>query len=141
MRKKVVVVNGANLNLLGKRQPDLYGKITLEEINNNLKEMSLGMNIEISFFQSNHEGDIIDFIQQSSADYMIANFGAYTHTSIAIRDAILAVDLKFIEVHLTEPNIREPFRRISYFTDIAEETISGLREKSYYKALKRINLM
>jgi 3-dehydroquinate dehydratase-2 len=138
--KKIIVVNGPNINLLGTRQPEIYGYLTLEDINKNLKEMADKFDNHIEFYQSNHEGKLIDYIHSNKdADYMIANFGAYTHTSIAIRDAILAVGLKFIEVHLTEPNNREPFRRFSYFTDIAENTISGFKDESYYKALKTIN--
>jgi len=137
---KVLIVNGPNLNLLGKREPDKYGNITLEEIEKRLKEYAKDKRIELRFFQSNSEGEIIDFIQQNgeSADFLIINPGAYTHTSIAIRDAILGVNISTIEVHLTNIYSREKFRQKSYISDIAVGVISGLGWYGYLLAIDYI---
>ncbi len=137
---KVLIVNGPNLNLLGKREPDKYGNITLEEIEKRLKEYAKDKGIELRFFQSNSEGEIIDFIQQNgeSADFLIINPGAYTHTSIAIRDAILGVNISTIEVHLTNIYSREKFRQKSYISDIAVGVISGLGWYGYLLAIDYI---
>lgn len=138
---KVLIVNGPNLNLLGKREPDRYGDITLEEIEKKLREYARDRGIKLSFFQSNSEGEIIDFIQQNgeSSDFLIINPGAYTHTSIAIRDAILGVNISTIEVHLTNIYSREEFRRKSYISDIAIGVISGLGWYGYLLAIDYIH--
>jgi len=136
---KITVIHGPNLNLLGKRETKIYGHVTLDEINKKLHEIALSENIEISFFQSNHEGAIIDCIQDSLESHgFLINPAAFTHTSIAIRDALLAVNKPFVEVHLSDINNREDFRKISYFSDVAISVVSGLGENSYYKGLKTL---
>lgn len=137
MQGTLLVVNGPNLNMLGRREPEKYGKKTLLEIMDELDKRAQTMNYKLKSFQSNSEGDIIDFIQRegSQAKGMLLNAGAYTHTSIAIRDAILSVQLPFIEVHLTNVFAREPFRHHSYLSDIAVGVISGFGAGSYMLAL------
>jgi 3-dehydroquinate dehydratase-2 len=116
----ILVIHGPNLNLLGTREPGIYGATTLSEINQRLQREAEDAGHTLSFFQSNHEGAIVDHIQQQGVgtDILIINPGAYTHTSVAIRDAILAVALPAIEVHLSNIHQREPFRHHSYFSDI-----------------------
>jgi 3-dehydroquinate dehydratase-2 len=137
--KNVLVLHGPNLNLLGKREPEVYGSITLEEINRNLANLAAAADIELAVFQSNAESELIDRIQQAvgdGVDFIIINPAAYTHTSIALRDALAAVGLPFIEVHLSNIFARESFRRESYFSDLARGVISGLGAKGYELALQ-----
>lgn len=138
--KKILVVHGPNLNLLGTRETHIYGNETLEDINQGLIKNAQEKNIQLIPYQSNHEGDLVDFIQKEGldADGLIINPGAYTHTSVAIRDAILARELKFIEVHLSNIHKREPFRHHSYFHDIAVGVIMGLGPKGYFFALEAL---
>jgi 3-dehydroquinate dehydratase-2 len=117
--------------MLGKRQPELYGSQTLEEINDFLRR---SYDTDFEFFQSNHEGDIVDKIQQTNAEGVIINAGAFTHYSIAIRDAILSRDITFVEVHLTDPKKREAFRHISLIEDVCAATFSGKKAQSYAEA-------
>ncbi len=133
----VLVVNGPNLNMLGSRETDIYGKITLDEIEKNMKDFVKDKNIELTFFQSNSEGEIVDFLQKNhkNQDFLIINPGALTHTSIAIRDAILGLKLLTIEVHLTNIYSREPFREKSYISDIAKGVLSGFGWHGYILAL------
>ena len=133
----VLVVNGPNLNMLGSRETDIYGKITLDEIEKNMKDFVKDKNIELTFFQSNSEGEIVDFLQKNhkNQDFLIINPGALTHTSIAIRDAILGLKLLTIEVHLTNIYSREPFREKSYISDIAKGVLSGFGRHGYILAL------
>lgn len=135
--KKILVVNGPNLNMLGIREPDKYGNTRLEDIISKCREIADRYGYEISDFQSNGEGEIVSFIQKEGANAsgMIINAGAYTHTSIAIRDAILSVKIPFVEVHISNIFSREPFRHHSYLSDIAIGVISGFGENSYYFAL------
>lgn len=135
---KILIVNGPNLNLLGTRETHIYGSETLNDINQALIEKGKSYNLEVLPFQSNHEGEIVDFIQKEglSAAGMIINPAAFTHTSVAIRDAILARDLKFIEVHLSNIYKRESFRQHSYYHDKAEGVIMGLGSKGYFLALE-----
>ncbi|MCS7299779.1 MAG: type II 3-dehydroquinate dehydratase [Spirochaetia bacterium] len=135
--KKILVVNGPNLNMLGVREPDKYGNTRLEDIISKCREIADSYGYEISDFQSNGEGEIVNFIQKEGANAsgMIINAGAYTHTSIAIRDAILSVKIPFVEVHISNIFSREPFRHHSYLSDIAIGVISGFRENSYYFGL------
>lgn len=137
MKGTLLVVNGPNLNMLGKREPEKYGKKTLMEITEELEIKGRALGYKIKCFQSNSEGDIVDFIQRegSQANGMLLNAGAYTHTSIAIRDAILSVSVPFIEVHLSNVFAREPFRHHSYLSDIAIGVISGFGAGSYSLAL------
>ncbi len=135
---KIAVIHGPNLNLLGIREPKIYGKTTLNDINNKLLDKARVLGVDLEFFQSNMEGDIVDYIQllpEREFVGLIINPAAYTHTSIAIRDAILAVGLPFVEVHLSNIYSREQFRHKSYFSDIALGVISGFGEKGYEYAL------
>jgi 3-dehydroquinate dehydratase-2 len=135
---RILLLNGPNLNLLGKREPHLYGPDTLAAIEKHITALAKQMGHELECFQSNHEGALIDRIQKGAADgtaMMIFNPGGYTHTSIALRDALLAVSLPFIEVHISNPYRREHFRRHSYFTDIASGSISGCGALGYELAL------
>jgi len=137
--KNVLVLHGPNLNLLGVREPKVYGSLTLEEINRNLTNLATAADIELASFQSNAEGELIDRIQRAvreGVDFIIINPAAYTHTSIALRDALAAVELPFVEVHLSNIFAREPFRRKSYFSDLARGVISGLGPKGYELALQ-----
>ena len=134
----LLVVHGPHLNMLGRRQPDIYGTETLNDINQRLVAEAQRAGITLACFQSNHEGELIDAIQQASAkgvQFIIINPGAYTHTSIAIRDALLGVALPFIEVHLSNVHAREAFRQHSYFSDIAQGVICGLGSFGYDCAL------
>ncbi len=132
--KLISVVHGPNLNLLGQREPHIYGTETLEDINRELQILANQHHYEIQFFQSNHEGQLIDFIQQQkdSAGFVV-NLGAYTHTSIALRDTLLAIHKPFVEVHLSNPKSRESYRHHSYFEDIALAVCSGKKSASYYE--------
>lgn len=135
---RILVLNGPNLNLLGQREPEKYGAVTLEEIHERMLALSTELGDDLTFFQSNHEGDLIDALhdaQDNKIDFIIFNPAAYTHTSVALRDAILAVDLPFIEVHLSNIHARESFRHHSYFSDIAEGVISGFGAHGYEMAL------
>ncbi|HOJ50509.1 MAG TPA: type II 3-dehydroquinate dehydratase [Spirochaetota bacterium] len=133
---KIIIVNGPNLNMLGKREPDKYGKKSLNYIEKILLDKAKKFKVDLIFFQSNHEGEIIDFIQKegAKADGMLINPGAYTHTSIAIRDAILSVNIPFVEVHITNIYKREKFRRRSYFKDISIGQIVGFGIYGYVLA-------
>lgn len=136
---KILVIHGPNLNLLGQREPDHYGVDTLESINKQLTQLSKVASTTVSFFQSNHEGDIVECIHQACTneiDFIIINPAAFTHTSIAIRDAFLACSIPFIEVHLSNVHAREEFRQHSYLSDIAIGVISGLGKDSYLLALQ-----
>jgi 3-dehydroquinate dehydratase-2 len=134
----VLVVHGPNLNLLGEREPDVYGRTTLADIDRDLRDRGREMNLEVDTFQSNSEGAIVDRIQQArnQSEILIINPGAYTHTSVAIRDAILAVAIPTIEVHLSNVYTREPFRHHSTIADIAHGRIMGFGAESYIRALQ-----
>ena len=137
--KNILILHGPNLNLLGSRELDVYGSETLEEINGNLSKLATEANVSLVSFQSNSEADLISRIQQAmedETDFIIINPAAFTHTSIALRDALSASRLPFIEVHLTNIFARETFRRESYFSSLALGVISGLGARSYYLALK-----
>lgn len=132
--KKILVINGPNLNMLAKRKKEHYGVKTLDEINQMIKDYD--SNFEFDFFQSNYEGAIIDRIQKLDYDAIIINPGAYTHTSVAIRDALEIADCPKVEVHLSNVFNREEFRRIDYIKDVCDITITNLREMSYIEAVK-----
>ena len=134
---KILIINGPNLNMLGSREPEIYGTTTLENINNELIEFSKTItdNITLEFFQSNHEGSIIDKIQENNFDGLIINPAAYTHTSIAIADAIKAINKKAIEVHLSNINSREDFRKISYSATACSAMVCGFGKNGYKLAL------
>ncbi|MCL5123188.1 MAG: type II 3-dehydroquinate dehydratase [Deltaproteobacteria bacterium] len=134
---KLYVINGPNLNMLGKREPELYGVKTLLEIENDLVELGADLGHEIKCFQSNIEGEIVSFIQNAGVEGngIILNAGAYTHTSIAIRDAVLCCSLPVVEVHLSNPHAREVFRRRSLLSDVCRGVIAGFGWRSYCLAL------
>lgn len=137
MPSRVLVLNGPNLNMLGQREKTIYGTRSLEEINRELKEWGQRNGLEIDFFQSNHEGDLIDRIHQAygTADVLIVNAGALTHYSYALHDALKAVNIPFIEVHLSNIYAREEFRHHSLLSSIASGGIFGFGELSYRLAL------
>ena len=137
--KSVLVVHGPNLNLLGVREPEHYGKLTLADINSSLETQAKQAGIAVEAYQSNAEADIVAKIQSlavNKVDFIIINPAAFTHTSVSIRDAISAVNIPFIEVHLSNVYARESFRHHSYFSDIAVGVISGLGAEGYNAALQ-----
>ena len=137
--RRILVLHGPNLNLLGTREPSIYGTATLDDINGRLASRASSAGGKLQFFQSNWEGALVDRIQEAGRDgthFIIINPGAFTHTSIAMRDALAAVKLPFIEVHLSNVFSREPFRHHSYFTDIAVGMICGLGVRGYELALE-----
>jgi 3-dehydroquinate dehydratase-2 len=141
MSKKasILVIQGPNLNLLGTREPEVYGKTTLEDIHQNLGDIAKSQSIELSTYQSNHEGELIDRIQKAKhdgVDFIIINPGAFTHTSVALRDALAGVAIPFTEVHLSNIHQREEFRKHSYLSDIATGVICGLGAIGYELALQ-----
>ncbi|MDB9813564.1 type II 3-dehydroquinate dehydratase [Gammaproteobacteria bacterium] len=137
---KILVIHGPNLNLLGSREPDVYGSTTLDEVNKGLELKAKANNIEFEVFQSNAEHEIVSKIQESmnAINYIIINPGALTHSSIAIRDALLGIDISFYEVHISNIFSREEFRHKSYFSDIASGVICGLGTHGYELALNHI---
>ncbi len=137
--QKILVLHGPNLNMLGVREPEIYGKNTLDEINRSLDKIAKDSGSSLQSFQSNSEADLISRIQQTvgdGTDFIIINPAAFTHTSVALRDALIAVKLPFIEVHLSNIFARESFRKESYFSDIALGVISGLGHRGYELALE-----
>ena len=137
---KVLVIHGPNLNMLGKRESEIYGQTTLDDINSDLKNLGTKLGVFVETFQSNHEGTIVEKIQDAAATQkgILINPAAYTHTSIAIRDALLALDIPIIEVHISNIYRREPFRHKSLISDVATAQITGLGIKGYRIALKAL---
>ena len=137
---KILVLNGPNLNLLGTREPEIYGSLTLADINARLRRRAEEAGIDIEFLQSNHEGVLVDAIQaaRGTTDYIILNAAAFTHYSIAIRDAIAAVEVPVIEVHLSNIHQREEFRHTSVIAPVVLGQIAGLGAESYMAALEAI---
>ena len=137
---KILLINGANLNLLGMREPEKYGCKTLKEIENSLINFAESLNVELETFQSNIEGEIVDKIQQAKGvlDGILLNAGGYTHTSVVIRDAISAVKIPTVEIHMTNIQAREDFRQKSLLSAVCIGMISGFGENSYNLALKAI---
>lgn len=138
MTKKILVIHGPNLNLLGLREPEIYGSDTLADINRNLCQLAENAGAKLEAYQSNAEAELIDRIQLTMNDgtnFIIINPAAFTHTSVALRDALAAVKVPFIEIHLSNVFSRESFRKESYFSDIAVGVISGLGAKGYELAL------
>ena len=136
---KILVLNGPNLNLLGMREKDIYGNETLQDVEHKLKEIAEEVNAVISFYQSNAEHDLIDAIHnayKTDVELIIFNPAAYTHTSVALRDALLGVGIPFYEVHISDIKTREEFRQKSYFSDIAIKVFSGHGTNGYILALK-----
>ena len=141
MSKKasILVIQGPNLNLLGTREPEFYGKTTLEDIHKKLGELAKAHSVELDTYQSNHEGELIDRIQkakQDGVDFIIINPGAFTHTSVALRDVLAGVAIPFTEIHLSNIHQREEFRKHSYLSDIATGVICGLGAIGYELALQ-----
>jgi len=137
--KRIAVVNGPNLNLLGTREPDVYGAETLDDICARVRELAEALGATCSFYQSNVEGEIVTAIQQAGGcDGIILNAGAYTHTSVAIRDAVAAVAAPVVEVHLSNVMAREEFRHVSMISDVCKGVISGFGATSYLLALRAL---
>ena len=129
----ILVVNGPNLNLLGTREPEIYGHETIKDLENMLKKVADELNVDIECYQSNHEGDIVDKIQNSrnKVDFILLNAGAYTHTSVAIRDALAGIDMPFYEIHISNVHKREEFRHHSFLSDVAVGVIVGFGLDGY----------
>jgi len=135
---KVQVINGPNLNMLGKREPGIYGAVTLDDISRGLGDCARELDVDIEFYQSNIEGELVTVIQrcrEKGIDGILINPGAYTHTSIAIRDALLAVQVPFVEIHISNTFSRESFRQQSYLSDVAAGLIIGFGPQGYELAL------
>ncbi len=138
-KPRILVIHGPNLNLLGTREPEHYGQVTLADINLALARMADGVGVDLESFQSNHEGALVERIhaaREQEVRAIIINPAAYTHTSVALRDALAAVSIPFVEVHLSNVHAREPFRHHSYFSDLAIGVISGLGHQGYLLALE-----
>jgi len=137
----VLVLQGPNLNLVGTREPEIYGHESLDQIHAGITARAADLGLTVAFFQSNHEGALIDRLHQRDFDVSIVNAGGLTHTSVALRDALLAVERPFIEVHLSDPGRREPFRQVNFLHDIAFESIVGQGARGYHLALESIARM
>jgi 3-dehydroquinate dehydratase-2 len=135
---RVLVLQGPNLNLVGTREPEIYGYETLESIHEGMTARARELGLAVAFFQSNHEGALIDRLHVRDFEVAIVNAGGLTHTSVALRDALLAVERPFIEVHLSDPARREAFRHVNYLHDIALESIVGQGARGYHLALESI---
>jgi len=137
-KKKILVLNGPNLNLLGKRQPEIYGNLTLEQINQRAHALAKELAVEIEIRQSNHEGELVTWIQDAPKQFgaIVINPAAYTHTSIAMRDAITAVGIPTIEIHLSNIHRREPFRHRSHIAEVAVGQIAGFGASSYLLGIR-----
>ena len=136
--KPIFVINGPNLNLLGKRQPEIYGSATLADVDSAVASLASELGLTVDCRQSNHEGQLLDWLHEAreAASAVIINAGAYTHTSIALRDAVLALDVPVIEVHLSNIYARDEFRKHSYLSGVAHGTIAGFGFQSYLLALR-----
>jgi len=133
---RVLVLQGPNLDLLGTREPEIYGRDTLQDIHAGLAARAAELGLEIAFFQSNHEGALIDRLQVRDFDASIINAGGLTHTSVSLRDALLGIERPFVEVHLSDPSTREAFRHVNFLEDIAAARFVGLRSAGYHRALE-----
>ena len=135
---KIMVINGPNLNLLGRREPEIYGNLDLEEINRRLERLAGELGLELEFVQSNHEGDLVDALQRAGRECAgaVLNAAAYTHTSLALRDAAAACPVPVVEVHLSNPQAREEFRQHSFLAGVAAGSIAGFGWRSYALALR-----
>ncbi len=135
---KILVINGPNLNFLGIREPEIYGSATYGDLVTMLKEEAWRLGVEVEFYQSNHEGDLVDVIQGAygKMDGIVINPGAYTHTSIALLDAVKSVGIPTVEVHISDPDTREEFRKVSYIRAACVATIKGKGFAGYTEAMK-----
>lgn len=141
--RKVLVIHGPNLNLLGEREPNVYGSTTLEEINQLLQKQAVQSGVELKVFQSNHEGELVEAIQGARhwADVIVINPAAYTHTSVAIRDALSAISVPAIEVHLSNIHARENFRQTSHISPVSVGQVVGFGKNSYLLALQAATMI
>jgi 3-dehydroquinate dehydratase-2 len=135
---RVLVLQGPNLNLVGTREPEIYGHDSLDDIHAEIAARAAELGLDVDFLQSNHEGALIDRLHERDFDAAIVNAGGLTHTSVALRDALLAVQRPFWEVHLSDPATREPFRAVNFLHDIAVESIVGQGKRGYFLALEAI---
>lgn len=137
---RIAIVHGANLRLLGRREPAVYGSDTLEDINGQLRALAGELGVEVETFQSNSEGAILDYLEEAAPriDGVLINPGAFTHTSVALRDALAGIGRPFVEVHLSNPAARESFRHRSYLAPVAAGVVAGFRAESYLLALRGI---
>ena len=135
---RVLVLQGPNLNLVGTREPEIYGHDSLDDIHREIAARASELGLDVAFFQSNHEGALIDRLHERDFDAAIVNAGGLTHTSVALRDALLAVQRPFWEVHLSDPATREPFRAVNFLHDVAVESIVGQGKRGYLLALEAI---
>jgi 3-dehydroquinate dehydratase-2 len=135
---RVLVLQGPNLNLVGTREPEIYGRESLDEIHAGIRGRAEELGLEVDFFQSNHEGALIDRLHRRDFDVSIVNAGGLTHTSVSLRDALLAIERPFIEVHLSDPARREAFRGVNFLHDVALESIVGQGARGYDRALESI---
>lgn len=137
---RILVINGPNLNLLGTREPDIYGRGTYAELEAFIRKVAAECGIEVEIRQTNHEGVIVDWIQEcrGAFDALVLNAAAYTHTSVAIHDAIKAVKIRTVEVHLSDPKRRDDFRKVSFVEPVAERTCAGRGFESYADAIRHL---
>jgi 3-dehydroquinate dehydratase II len=135
---RVLILQGPNLNLLGTREPEIYGHETLDDVHREIAARAGELGLEVAFFQSNHEGALIDRLHERDFEATIVNAGGLTHTSVALRDALLAVQRPFWEVHLSDPSTREPFRQVDFLSDVAVASIVGQGKRGYLLALEAI---
>lgn len=135
---KILVINGPNINMLGIREPEIYGKGTLRDLEDMMKEKALELGVDVEFFQSNHEGALVDKIQEAygKIDGIVINPAAYTHTSVAILDAVKAVGIPTVEVHISDPDKRDKFRKISYIRQACVATVKGKGFAGYLEAME-----
>lgn len=140
MSKVIFILNGPNLNLLGTREPEIYGTTTLADIEKLCRDAAQKAGFSVDFRQSNHEGDLIDWVQQAGREAVgiIINAGGYTHTSVALHDALKSVNIPIIEVHLSDPKAREEFRHHSFIESVAKKSICGLGAKGYVLAIEAL---
>ena len=136
---RVLVLEGPNLNLLGTREPEIYGRDTLDDIHADISARAAELGLAVDFFQSNHEGALIDRLHRRDFDAAIVNAGGLTHTSVSLRDALLGVERPFWEVHLSDPATREPFRAVNFLHDVAVASIVGQGKRGYLLALDAIS--
>ncbi len=137
---RVLILQGPNLNLIGTREPKIYGHDSLDDIHAEIAARAAELGLEVDFFQSNHEGALIDRLHGRDFDASIVNAGGLTHTSIALRDALLAIQRPFWEVHLSDPATREPFRKVNFLSDLAVESFVGQGKRGYLVALDSVAL-
>jgi 3-dehydroquinate dehydratase II len=137
-KKRILILNGPNLNLLGKRQPEIYGRLTLEEISREIRSLAKQLSVAVEIRQSNNEGELVDWIQQAPAQFgaIVINPAAYTHSSVAMRDAIIAAGIPAIEIHISNIYKREDFRKHSYIAGVAVGQITGFGVQSYLLGLR-----